>query len=1184
MPIETDKGPGGVDASYGPRETMEDRAFDPLQQYGKGYKIGLDGPITGSGASGSPNEGDVLTFEGGEVKWVSRSEFVSSALPDISFAPTTTPDVHNTVEDTFISGNVLTNDSTITGKMYIVSYRVPTISNPTGNTYTAGLESVTNPAGRFIMRANGSWELTPRNNVDFNLPLITYTVSNGLSTSTGTLKINISPVNDAPVLGNDVLTGLPDNEITVFVLGNDFDIEGNPMNITKLNGIATSPGGSQTLTNATVQLNTNNTITITPNTGYTGPVSFTYSVSDGLLETTGNVYVTFTVPSGGGGTSNYVVSTTTTIPFNWAANTIDKMESVVEPVTGATIRRLTDVTQDQINHVALYNAYSRYPVENANGQYVLAFVSNSTTSLIMDRNTGAIVATLAYDNTGLATHTIGAYHEVRWHYLMDHPYRVYYVRNQEFWMIDDVRNQSTTRTMIKDFSTLIDWTGTPPGAPRQIYMDQEGNSSLDSNEWAWMAAFYDGSHWQVRAFITYNVSTDTAHILYPSGLAGWTGAPANESARAWFSYKPNMVEMAPDGSGIVIGNARAYAGFQEEYITSFFEAPYFFPKDFNSATFQPFRLAADASHSGWSSKDGTWYYVFGDNRRDKWSATPISGPNKGYGNEGQLDVNIALSPGVIDFHSDGGIYPGYHFGVCTGDADGWAFVSTYALQSISSNGLANTLHMMKLVPEGSESVKWMVAPACNQPTATKNDYNEAPASINLAGTRLITAGDWNGVAAYYSGSISGYTGQRYVDMYEVALPDNWQNHFVPAVPVNTAVPTIAGAATQGQTLTRTSGGWTGFPTPTLSGNWQRDGVDISGATSPTYVLQAADVSKNIRYREIGTNASGTTSAYSTAIGPVASVAIPVNTVLPSITGTAQEGSTLIGSDGTWTNSPTGYVRQWLRDTTPISGATSSNYTLVSADVGHTVSYRVTASNGLGSGSPATSDPTATVSLSPGTITRVTQVTSADPSGSAELTRTTPTFVATAGNLLVVAISFGQTGGNSITSVTDTAGNTYTALSTGTTLSGGIPTVAQLWYCLSTAGSASNAVTVTQSGGSGGNSPTLDVTVLQYNTSSGSWSYASQNTGGTDYAPLPVTTGSFTIPANSVAVGHYASYYNNTLPIDSDGDTIAQTMESVGWQLERISANTVTGQTFTSGDSQSGGYSRIAWAVGVFTAA
>ena len=80
MPIETEKGPGGVDASYGPRETMEDRAFDPLQQYGKGYKIGLDGPITGSGASGSPNEGDVLTFEGGEVKWVSRSEFVSSAL------------------------------------------------------------------------------------------------------------------------------------------------------------------------------------------------------------------------------------------------------------------------------------------------------------------------------------------------------------------------------------------------------------------------------------------------------------------------------------------------------------------------------------------------------------------------------------------------------------------------------------------------------------------------------------------------------------------------------------------------------------------------------------------------------------------------------------------------------------------------------------------------------------------------------------------------------------------------------------------------------------------------------------------------------------------------------------------------------------------------------------------------
>jgi len=41
---------------------------------------------------------------------------------------------------------------------------------------------------------------------------------------------------------------------------------------------------------------------------------------------------------------------------------------------------------------------------------------------------------------------------------------------------------------------------------------------------------------------------------------------------------------------------------------------------------------------------------------------------------------------------------------------------------------------------------------------------------------------------------------------------------------------------------------------------------------------------------------------------------PVNSVLPVISGTAQTGSTLTASTGTWTNSPTGYTYQWQSDT------------------------------------------------------------------------------------------------------------------------------------------------------------------------------------------------------------------------------------------------------------------------------
>jgi hypothetical protein len=89
--------------------------------------------------------------------------------------------------------------------------------------------------------------------------------------------------------------------------------------------------------------------------------------------------------------------------------------------------------------------------------------------------------------------------------------------------------------------------------------------------------------------------------------------------------------------------------------------------------------------------------------------------------------------------------------------------------------------------------------------------------------------------------------------------------------------------------------------------------------------------------------------------------IPVNTVLPTISGTATVGQVLTATAGTWTGVATiTYAYQWLRDGVVISRATSSTYTLVSADQTHKLSVKVTATNSLGSAT-ATSAQTATVS-------------------------------------------------------------------------------------------------------------------------------------------------------------------------------------------------------------------------------
>jgi hypothetical protein len=94
-------------------------------------------------------------------------------------------------------------------------------------------------------------------------------------------------------------------------------------------------------------------------------------------------------------------------------------------------------------------------------------------------------------------------------------------------------------------------------------------------------------------------------------------------------------------------------------------------------------------------------------------------------------------------------------------------------------------------------------------------------------------------------------------------------------PTNDVAPSISGTAEVGATLTRTEGTYSGNPTPTLSGQWQRDGVDITGETGATYEVVSDDQGADITYRETATNAVGSVSVSSNAIAipeaPVATV-------------------------------------------------------------------------------------------------------------------------------------------------------------------------------------------------------------------------------------------------------------------------------------------------------------------------
>ncbi|HST54961.1 MAG TPA: choice-of-anchor Q domain-containing protein [Solirubrobacteraceae bacterium] len=101
----------------------------------------------------------------------------------------------------------------------------------------------------------------------------------------------------------------------------------------------------------------------------------------------------------------------------------------------------------------------------------------------------------------------------------------------------------------------------------------------------------------------------------------------------------------------------------------------------------------------------------------------------------------------------------------------------------------------------------------------------------------------------------------------------------PAAPANTALPTISGTTTAGQTLTAGNGSWSGSPT-SYARQWQSCDAagnscsNVSGATGTTYVLDSGDVGNTLRVKVTATNAGGSTAATSAASGSVDAASTP----------------------------------------------------------------------------------------------------------------------------------------------------------------------------------------------------------------------------------------------------------------------------------------------------------------------
>lgn len=87
------------------------------------------------------------------------------------------------------------------------------------------------------------------------------------------------------------------------------------------------------------------------------------------------------------------------------------------------------------------------------------------------------------------------------------------------------------------------------------------------------------------------------------------------------------------------------------------------------------------------------------------------------------------------------------------------------------------------------------------------------------------------------------------------------------IPRNTVAPAVTGTAQVGQTLAVSNGTWAGNAA-TYTRQWQKNGVNIAGATATTYVPVAGDVGGVIRAIVTATNSTGSVSATSNSTAAV----------------------------------------------------------------------------------------------------------------------------------------------------------------------------------------------------------------------------------------------------------------------------------------------------------------------------
>ncbi|MDH3741581.1 MAG: Ig-like domain-containing protein, partial [Hyphomicrobiales bacterium] len=237
---------------------------------------------------------DTITYTIDDGNGGTDTGTVTVTVNPVNDAPVANDDAVSTDEDTPLTIDVLANDT-----------------DPDRDELFVSDASADN--GTVTINEDGTLNYTPTS--DFNgTDTIAYTINDGNGgTDTGTVTVTVNPVNDAPVANDDAVSTDEDTPLTIDVLANDVDIDGDQLTVTDAflgePDLITSDElfvqdtlvftkqtfvvSSAVALAGSVIINEDGTLNYTPPSDFNGTDTITYTIEDGNGGTdTGTVTVT----------------------------------------------------------------------------------------------------------------------------------------------------------------------------------------------------------------------------------------------------------------------------------------------------------------------------------------------------------------------------------------------------------------------------------------------------------------------------------------------------------------------------------------------------------------------------------------------------------------------------------------------------------------------------------------------------------------------------------------------------------------------------------------------------------------------------------------------------------------------------------------------------------------------------